>query len=82
MTNRTPPLLPEETLRRVLRVANFDGMSVLAVAGILALASEIALGFRSLAASVPQAQPLLARAAAIEAMIAALKDPNQLQSGD
>lgn len=39
MTNRTPPLLPEETLHRVLRVANFDGWSVLAVAGLLALAS-------------------------------------------
>lgn len=36
---KTPPLLPEETLHRVLRVANLDGMSVLAIAGILALAS-------------------------------------------
>lgn len=36
---KAPPLLPEETLRRVLRVANTDGMSVLAVAGMLALAA-------------------------------------------
>jgi hypothetical protein len=35
---RTPPLLPEETLHRVLRVANFDGLSVLAVSGMLTLA--------------------------------------------
>jgi hypothetical protein len=35
---KTPPLLPEETLHRVLRVANFNGMSVLAVAGMLTLA--------------------------------------------
>lgn len=36
---KAPPLLPEETLHRVLRVANVDGLSVLAIAGILALAS-------------------------------------------
>lgn len=36
---KQPPLLPDETLHRVLRVANFDGFSVLAVAGTLALAS-------------------------------------------
>jgi hypothetical protein len=36
---KPPPLLPDETLHRVLRVANFDGISVLAVAGTLALAS-------------------------------------------
>jgi len=35
---KTPPLLPEETLHRVLRVANFNGMSVLAVSGMLTLA--------------------------------------------
>jgi len=35
---KTPPLLPEETLHRVLRVANFNGLSVLAVAGMLTLA--------------------------------------------
>jgi hypothetical protein len=34
-----PPLLPSEALRRVLRVARFDGMSVLGVAGAFALAS-------------------------------------------
>lgn len=36
---KTPPLLPEETLRRVLRVANMEGLSVLAIAGMFALAS-------------------------------------------
>jgi hypothetical protein len=36
---KPPPLLPDETLHRVLRVANFDGISVLAIAGTLALAS-------------------------------------------
>ena len=35
---KTPPLLPEETLHRVLRVANINGMSVLAVAGMVTLA--------------------------------------------
>jgi acetolactate synthase regulatory subunit len=35
---KTPPLLPEETLYRVLRVANFNGFSVLAVAGMMTLA--------------------------------------------
>lgn len=37
MTKQPPPLLPEETFHRVVRVANFDGTSVLAVAGLLAL---------------------------------------------
>jgi acetolactate synthase regulatory subunit len=36
---KPPPLLPDETLQRVLRVAKFDGISVLAIAGTLALAS-------------------------------------------
>jgi len=36
---KAPPLLPEETLHRVLRVANLDGLSVMAVAGLLALAA-------------------------------------------
>jgi len=36
---KTPPLLPAETLHRVLRVANLDGLSVLLVAGLLALVS-------------------------------------------
>jgi hypothetical protein len=35
---KTPPLLPEETLHRVLRVANINGMSVLGIAGMLTLA--------------------------------------------
>jgi uncharacterized protein (TIGR04145 family) len=35
---KKPPLLPEETLHRVLRVANFDGMCVLAIAGMITLA--------------------------------------------
>ena len=37
-----PPLLPSEALRRVLRVARFDGMSVLGVAGAFALISAAA----------------------------------------
>ncbi|HEX2854258.1 MAG TPA: hypothetical protein VHO24_13565 [Opitutaceae bacterium] len=40
--SKTPPLLPEETLQRVLRVARVDGMSVLLIAGFLALASAAA----------------------------------------
>ena len=32
-----PPLLPEETLARVLRLARFDGMSVLVLGGMFAL---------------------------------------------
>ena len=36
---KAPPLLPEETLYRVLRTANMDGISVLAIAGFLALGS-------------------------------------------
>jgi hypothetical protein len=35
---KKPPLLPEETLHRVLRMANFNGLSVLAVSGMLTLA--------------------------------------------
>ena len=34
---KPPPLLPEETLRRVLRLSQFDGMFVLLVPGFLAL---------------------------------------------
>jgi len=34
-----PPLLPSETFRRVLRVARFDGLSVLGVSGAFALIS-------------------------------------------
>lgn len=36
---KAPPLLPEETYHRVLRVAYMDGLSVMAVAGLLALAA-------------------------------------------
>lgn len=36
---KVPPLLPDETLHRVLRVANLDGLTVMGVAGLLALAS-------------------------------------------
>jgi uncharacterized protein (TIGR04145 family) len=35
---KTPPLLPEETLHRVLRVANLNGLSVMAIAGMVTLA--------------------------------------------
>ena len=42
---KAPPLLPEETLRRVLRLARLDGASVLAVAGIFALLTAIAGDF-------------------------------------
>jgi len=35
--SKIPPLLPVETVRRLLRVAHADGMSVLVVAGISAL---------------------------------------------
>jgi hypothetical protein len=37
-----PPLLPAEALRRVLRLARLDGLSVLSVAGAFALASAVA----------------------------------------
>ena len=39
---KAPPLLPEETLIRVLRVARLDGMSVLVIAGVFALISALA----------------------------------------
>jgi hypothetical protein len=39
---KTPPLLPEETLQRVLRVANLDGLSVMGIAGFLTLLSAAA----------------------------------------
>ncbi len=41
-TMKVPPLLPEETLIRVLRVARLDGTSVLVVAGVFALISALA----------------------------------------
>lgn len=34
---KAPPLLPEETLRRVVRLARFDGLTVLALPGFFAL---------------------------------------------
>ena len=37
-----PPFLPEETFARVCRVARFDGLSVLLVAGFFALLSAVA----------------------------------------
>jgi hypothetical protein len=39
---KLPPFLPEETLRRVLRVARLDGLSVAFVAGVFALISALA----------------------------------------
>ncbi len=57
----TPPLLPEETLRRVLRVANMEGMSVLAVAGFLTLVSAAAGDYQATAVGL-----LVAAAGAIE----------------
>jgi hypothetical protein len=58
---KPPPLLPDETLHRVLRVANFDGISVLAVAGTLALASASVGDFAGAAIGL-----LVAAAGAIE----------------
>jgi hypothetical protein len=42
---QAPPLLPEETFARVCRVARFDGMSILVVAGVFALISALAGDF-------------------------------------
>ena len=39
---KAPPLLPEETLLRVLRIARLDGLSVLVIAGLFALISALA----------------------------------------
>ena len=36
---RKPPLLPAETLRRVVRTAKFDGTGILVISGAFALAS-------------------------------------------
>lgn len=38
---RTPPLLPEETFARVVRMANFDGTSVLLLGGMFALLTAL-----------------------------------------
>ncbi|HWA88370.1 MAG TPA: hypothetical protein VG710_19235 [Opitutus sp.] len=58
---KTPPLLPEETLHRVLRVANIDGLSVLLIAGVLALAAAAAGDYAGAAIGL-----LVAAAGAIE----------------
>lgn len=58
---KPPPLLPDETLHRVLRVANFDGISIMAVAGMLALASASVRDFSGAAIGL-----LVAAAGAIE----------------
>lgn len=39
---KQPPLLPEETLHRVLRVARLDGLSVAFIAGLFALFAALA----------------------------------------
>lgn len=43
---KAPPLLPGETFHRVVRVANLDGMSVMAVAGFITLAAASVGGYR------------------------------------
>lgn len=58
---KTPPLLPEETLHRVLRVANIDGLSVLLIASVLALAAAASGDYRGAAIGL-----LVAAAGAIE----------------
>ena len=58
---KTPPLLPEETLHRVLRVANFNGLSVMAISGMLALAAAATGDYRGAAIGL-----LVAAAGAIE----------------
>jgi hypothetical protein len=58
---KPPPLLPEETLRRVLRLARFDGMFILMVAGFFALTSASMGGFAGMVVWL-----LLAAAGAIE----------------
>lgn len=39
--SKTPPLLPEEALARVLRLARFDGLGVLVVSGLFAVLSAL-----------------------------------------
>ena len=58
---KAPPLLPEATLHRVLRIANLDGLSVMAVAGLLALASASVGDYNGAAVGL-----LVAAAGAIE----------------
>src|SRR5271165_4943493 len=63
----TPPLLPSERLRRVLRVARVDGASILSIAGAFAL---ISASFRDVTGAVIGL--LVAAAGAIELHGAAL----------
>lgn len=58
---KAPPLLPEETFARVVRVANLDGLSVMAIAGLLALAAASMRDFQNAAVGM-----LVAAAGAIE----------------
>ncbi len=58
---RAPPLLPEETLFRVLRLARFNGLSVLGIAGFFALLSAAAHNIPGAAVGV-----LVAGAGALE----------------
>lgn len=69
---KAPPLLPEETLQRVLRTANTDGISVMAIAGFLALLSASAGDFYGAGIGL-----LVAAAGAIE-----LHGAGLLRSGD
>ena len=47
-----PPLLPDETLARVTRLARFDGMGILAIAGAFALGSAAMGDYRGAAIGV------------------------------
>lgn len=58
---KAPPLLPEETFHRVVRVANVDGLCVLAISGLLALASASVVNYQGAAFGL-----LVAAAGAIE----------------
>jgi hypothetical protein len=40
--SKTPPLLPAELMRRTLRTAHFDGLSILVLSGLFALVSASA----------------------------------------
>ena len=58
---KAPPLLPEEAFDRTVRVAHVDGLCVLVVAGMLALAAASAGDYRGAAIGL-----LVAAAGAIE----------------
>jgi hypothetical protein len=64
---KAPPPLPEDTVRRVVRVARFDGWSVLGVAGVLALAAATMGDYVGAIAQFDQAQYALVRALGGEA---------------